>query len=462
MATINQYVRVNRRDSRYLETEDGLTFIPNGCNICWPGRSNDALTYGKHLLDELANHGANFARLWLSSSGFDIETSAGEYSDEVIERTRAFVTHAKSCGIRVKMTLEHFRYVLPEREREHLLKSDVFARPMYHPKNGGPVETMQSYLDTDVGRKLFLHKLDVFAKLFTDEPAVFGWELWNEFNCIHAKGWAEWTRDMLRELRARFPHHLVMQSLGSLDSDGQARDYESLSAVEGQDIVQVHRYIDEGAPFKVCAGSADEWIADAMGRLRKWYPDKPLLLAEAGAVEPRHAGPWRHYKADTAGIVLHEVVFGGFFTGGCGCGQNWHWDSYIDKNGLWPEFARFARATSGFDPAAIKAETFVTIDDTRQLRAYGLRGTGSVAIWVRDGQNDWRSEFERGKPPGVVAGAVLRLPSLDGPVSVRCYDPWKDEWSGAAIEGNIVRLPPFKRSIVVRVELKQEKKENAR
>jgi hypothetical protein len=328
---------------------------------------------------------------------------------------------------------------------------------MYHPDNGGPVESMQSYLDTDAGRNLFLRKLDLFAKLFADEPAILGWELWNEFNCIHATGWAEWTRDMLRELRMRFPNHLVMQSLGSLDSDRQVRDYESLSAVEGQDIAQVHRYIDEGAAYKVCAGPVDLWIADAMGRLRNWYPDKALLLAEAGAVEPRHAGPWRHYKSDTDGIVLHDVVFGGFFTGGCGCGQNWHWDSYIDQNQLWPIFARFGDAVCGLDPAGMKANTCITTDESTRLRAYGLRGAGTVAAWVRDGRNDWRSEFEQGKPPNLVSEAVLSLPDLDGPVSVRCYNPWTDEWSGGAIEGKSVRLPPFKRSIVVRIETKISK-----
>ena len=452
MDTLTQFVRVSRRDSRYLELEDGQTFVPNGCNICWPGRNSDALAYGKHLLDQLADHGANFARLWLSSGGFDIETSAGVYDDAVIDRARQFIAHAKSRGIRVKMTFEHFRYILPEREKEHLLSSDVFARKIYHPTQGGPVETMQAYLDSEPGRRLFLNKLDLWAKYFADEPAVFGWELWNEMNCIHANGWVEWTRLMLGELKKRFPRHLVMQSLGSLDNDGQALDYAALSKVETQDIAQVHRYLDEGAPYPVCSGPVDASVAESLARMRGWYPAKPLLLAEAGAVEPRHAGPWRYYRADADGIILHDVLFGGFFAGGCGGGQNWHWDSYVDKNGLWPQFAGFARATARFDPAAHHAQVFAADDDSGRVRAHGLHGPSITAAWIRDARNDWRSEFEHGKKPEQVDGIQISLPTPAGPVEARCYNPWTDVWSAATIENGKVSLPSFKRSIVVYID----------
>jgi hypothetical protein len=42
-------------------------------------------------------------------------------------------------------------------------------------------------------------------------------------------------------------------------------------------------------------------------------------------------------------------------------------------------------------------------------------------------------------------------------VSVRLYDPWANRWTKAKLDGDQLRLPVFKRSLVARVTLKQGK-----
>jgi hypothetical protein len=180
-------------------------------------------------------------------------------------------------------------------------------------------------------------------------------------------------------------------------------------------------------------------------------PGKPIVLAESGAVEPNHTGPFKLYDSDTAGIILHDVLFAPFFAGAAGSGQCWHWDHYVDKNKLWWHFGRFAQAVDGLDPAA---EGFRPMMITHpDLRVYMLRGETMTVVWARDVENTWRSELADQVPPRTLRGAAIDLSPAGGlaGASVRIYDPWTDSWTDTQPAGNEVSLPPFQRSIVVRI-----------
>lgn len=59
-----------------------------------------------------------------------------------------------------------------------------------------------------------------------------------------------WTSAMLPELHRLFPHQLCMQSLGSYDSEGVRGTYRKLALMPGNDVAQVHRYLDLGIAWK--------------------------------------------------------------------------------------------------------------------------------------------------------------------------------------------------------------------
>jgi hypothetical protein len=223
----------------------------------------------------------------------------------------------------------------------------------------------------------------------------------------------------------------------------------------GNDVAQVHRYLDLGASLEICHGPVDVLAADAVRELAQFKPDKPVILAESGAVEPGHAGPFKLYAKDKDGILLHDVLFAPFFSGAAGAGQIWHWDSYVDKNDLWRHFARFAAAVKDIDPPAEQFQPS-QIPHPR-LRVYALPGKRTILLWCRDSQNDWRTELEQGKAPDSCDGVKLDLAALFGtakPASATFYDPWKDQWSETKLKGASVALPSFARSLVVRVALK--------
>ena len=439
------FVRVSRRDPRYLELSDGSPYIPIGLNlIAPPERGPDAaggLRVYETWLDKLSSNGGNYARAWLSNPFWDVEHSrSGEYDEEKAGRIDAMLAMARQRGIRVKMTMEHFRSIGggPQPWAD---------KPLHHVSRGGTAESIADVFDGEKSRAQFRKKIEWFAARFGGRPEVFGWELWNEVNAVRGGDYLAWTELMLAELHRRFPRNLCMQSLGSFDNSAARKNYQRHSTMAGNDVAQVHRYLDLGASLEVCKGPVDVLAADAVREVLSYEPGKPVLLAESGAVEPRHSGPFKLYSADRDGTLLHDILFAPFFAGAAGPGQIWHWDAYVAPRNLWWHFGRFAEVVKGLDPAEERFTPAMLPHD--RLRVYRLEGRRTTLIWCRDTRNDWRAELERGETPDVLAG--LSIEEAAPRWSVRAYDPWAGKWSGAVHKNGRVFLPEFRRSLVLRI-----------
>lgn len=437
------FVQVSTRNPRYLELTGGSPYIPIGLNLIAPGQRDETagLRQYEGWLDKLSAQGGNYVRVWLSNEFWDVEhAKSGEYDEAKARRIEAMLEMARRRGIRVKMTLEHFRS-LGEGPQKWADK------PIHHVSNGGPASSIADFFDGEKSREQFKRKLAWFAKRFGDRPEVFGWELWNEINAVRGGDYMAWTEIMLAELHKLFPRNLCMQSLGSFDTDRVRPLYRRHSLLSTNDVAQVHRYLDLGAALEICHGPMDLLAADAVREIRSYEVTKPVILAESGAVEPRHTGPSKLYAADKEGMLLHDILFAPFFAGSAGCGQTWHWDAYVERNNLWWHFGRFAEFVKGLDPAA---EAFLpSLQAHPRLRIYRLDGRQTTLLWCRDPRNDWRSELERGEYPEKLAGLTLEEPS--GREPVRAYDPWSGSWQQIRRRGSRLPLPDFRRSIALRL-----------
>ena len=452
------FVRVSPRDSRYFELSDGRPYIPIGLNmIAPPGGSDEALAQMGQWMGRLSANGGNFIRIWLSDGFFDVEHSrSGVYDEQKAKRIDAVLAMARRYDLRVKMTLEHFRHLGDGRQ-------SWAAKPIHHVSRGGPAKDIVDFFASPVSQSQFKAKIEWYAKRYRDDPTVFAWELWNEFDAVQdlwtAEMWQDsgvarqWTHTMLEALHRQFPKNLATQSQGSFDHRNKVEVYRSLCSIPGNDVAQVHRYLDLGASLDVCHGPVDVLAADAVTTLLGFESGKPVLLAESGAVEPSHSGPFKLYAQDRAGIILHDVLFAPFFAGAAGPGQCWHWDSYVAKNNLWHHFGRFAKSVRDLDPPA---EGFrpIRIDHPR-LRIYALAGRRTLIAWCRDKENTWQTELAEGKQPERLAGLSVELPASivpEGASQIRIYDLWADEWSDGRLDDGRLSLPPFTRSIVFRIE----------
>jgi hypothetical protein len=442
------FVRVSPRDQRYFELSDGSAYIPIGLNMIhpqWDADKKEGLAQMERWIKNLSENRGNFLRIWLSHHFWDIEhSSSGQYDGRKAERIDALVAMARKYNVRLKLTLEHFR---------NLEQKRGFGKSIHHISQGGPAESITDFFTGPRSRDQFKKKLDWYAERYGSDPVIFAWELWNEINCVAGSGWDDWTEQMLAELHRRFPKNLATQSLGSFDHNRIRRQYLQVCSMPGNDISQVHRYLDLGASLEVCRGPVDVLAAEAVRELRAFDLGKPILLAEAGAVEPRHSGPFKLYEKDRAGIILHDVLFAPFFSGAAGPGQIWHWDRYVARNNLWYHFGRFAEAVKNTDPPA---ENFEPIQlQHPQLRVYALKGRRIILIWCRDADNTWRSELQDEKNPQTIRDAALDIGragwKLDK-TKVRVYDPWQDSWTATKVKADKIALPDFSRSVVVRIE----------
>lgn len=439
---------VSEVDSRYFADSDGKTFVPVGCNICFP-RMYDAASSGSRAeceekffgwLRKFAANGGNFTRIWLGHPFFEIMPErAGEYDPEAEATLKRTVKLCEELGIKLKLTLESFRTVHPAGKEGNALYSTFFNRPLYAPY----AKNMHEFLHSEECERIYLGKAQRLKELgLGDSPAVVCWELWNEINTIGA--WrgdvGPWSDRMLAALRKTFPHQMTVQNLGSFSAPSSRDYYDYLGRVRQNDFMQAHRYLDPGAELDVCRGPMDALATDAVRELLDRRPDCPAILAEVGAVKANHTGPSELYQKDTKGMLLHDEIFAPFFAGSAGSGQPWHWDhQYIDGNNLWWHFSRFAEAVKGVDPAAEHFRPFHT--ETRRLRIWGLRGDRTTLLWCRDKANTWENELVRGEVPNTVAGE--KIPFREG---FKCYLPWENRWV-VAEKGGI--LPDFTRSIVV-------------
>jgi hypothetical protein len=447
------FVRPGSNDPRYLELSDGSPYIPVGLNLIAPSgqKSSDAgLAQMDEWIGKLAAHGGNYLRVWLSSPFWDVETGkSGVYEEDKAKRIDQVLSICRKHGVRVKFTMEHFR-AIDESGKQPWARKDI-----HHVTRGGPAKSMDDFYQNPASREQFKRKLAWFQKRYGSDPTVYGWELWNEIDAVRSKpeSWMPWTQEMLFELHRLFPKNMAMQSLGSYDAESKRGLYREHSLLPGNDTAQVHRYLDLGARWPICHGPVDVIAAQAVTDLLSFNPGRPVILAESGAVEPSHTGPFKYYGEDRAGTILHDVLFAPFFAGAAGPGQIWHWDVYVAKNDLWWHFGRFAESVRGVDPAA---ERFRPLRlDTQRSRVYALAGNKTALMWVRDKEADWRFELERKQLPALREGESVDLTGMlrgAAPVSVRGFDPWSGEWAELP-KSESVRLPGFRRSYVLRVTL---------
>ncbi|MBK8504618.1 MAG: hypothetical protein IPL46_21865 [Saprospiraceae bacterium] len=217
-----RYIEVSPDNPSYFSFSDGSSYIPVGINMINPsGRNGEnpdsAFNEIELWMKNLAENRGNYIRIWLSQSFWDIEEEAGKYSEEKAQRIDRFIEMARRYHLRIKITFEHFRSVTLEENPQRW--ATKFA---YHTSQGGPLDSIRQYLTSEEGQQLFLNKIDYYQKRYGSDTLFFGLELWNEMNAMKGPEdsiFFAWNEKMLSEVKKRFPKNLVMQSLGSFDSE---------------------------------------------------------------------------------------------------------------------------------------------------------------------------------------------------------------------------------------------------
>jgi hypothetical protein len=208
----------------------------------------------------------------------------------------------------------------------------------------------------------------------------------------------------------------------------------------------------QGAPWEICRTDPVAFSLDAIQRTRR--PDRPILLAETGAVNDCHTGPFRYYRMDNRGVIFHDTTYPCFFAGAAGTGQIWHWGEYVDFKNLWRGFRPFADLVAGIQ---LDGEDFQPVDlSTPNAWVLGLNGKRHLLLWLRNKAGGWEAVLRDGLDPPRVEPFTLDLTAL-GVYSgnIQLYRPFFDPSGEAVLTGGKLTLPSFQNGLLVKVAVGQ-------
>lgn len=446
------FITRSNQTRNYLAYQDQSDFIPIGANICFvrnDDQKSEQEVFGKfeYWIDQFGSNGGNFMRLWGGMPFFDMgRMDNQEQINRVLFRLDTILGFARRHNIKLKLTLEHFRSIEAQQQppKEGIIS---FINTAQHKDNGGAFNTIGEYFKTPEGEAMFLKKATCIANHLKNSTDLCAVELWNEINFLPMHLWLPWTKRMLPQLQKLFPNHFALQSLGSFSGFNAYKMYDEFAEIQDMPILQAHRYLDPGAELDVCKNvPMDVLCADTIRELLRRCPDKPAILAEAGAVEPNHIRYSDLYAIDANGTLLHDILFAPFFAGSAGSGQPWHWDHiYLEKHNLFWHFKRFQKAIQHFSPQQEKPRPFYT--ETQQLRCYGLKGENQTIVWLRDKSSNWQTQLVQGQQAPVLHNITVPFKPTDG---CECYLPWTDETMHISVDRTAITLPDFQRSAVLR------------
>lgn len=410
---LHGFIGVSKKDSRYFAYSDGTPFVPVGINLAYPtaygsssgtefGRENTLRYCGlkqyERWMKALSENGCNLIRIWAGCDYFCPDTkTAGVYKYEKFSLLDRLFELAEQYNLKVKLTLEQFRYFdYREKLPEDAYTADIyrkFSKQLY--ADGERCESMTDFLSEDKWKKYWLMKVREYAARYAAYPHLFAIEFWNEMNAVQVENKEllyQWNREMAVEVQKMFPNTMVINSLGSFDVDYSESSY-SIFPFDAFAFKQVHRYLDLGARLEICKGHPVVLSADAINVLKE--DNCPILLAETGAVESCHSGPFKYYSSDHRGILFADTVYPPLFAGAAGSGNIWHWNErYVENKNLYSLFKPLAQLIDGI---AFDEQHFTSqMQETETAYILLLKGKDYTLGYVRNKQDTWQHTLRDG------------------------------------------------------------------
>lgn len=316
-------------ESNYLQFDDETQYIAIGENIAW-NNNNPYLDY-KLWLNNLADNGGNFFRLWHAHWGLGIEWSIGNGFEGLrkYKQSNCFYQDwifdfCAENGIYVMLALQHHGTVSTQ------VNPNWDENP-YNAVNGGGCEnTIDFFTDEDAINHTKNRYRYIIAR-WGYSRNILSWELFNEVHwtdnyLANKELVAEWHFEMANYLKTLDPNaHLVTTSFGSDLAD------EAVWSHFDFDFTQTHIYIDNANLEKALANGNRRFLNEF---------EKPTLNGEFSL-----GGSPSLLENDPDGIHIHNCLWGGLFSGGFGTAMTWWWDSYIHPQNLYYHFLEIAQLT---------------------------------------------------------------------------------------------------------------------
>ena len=454
------FVEVSKKDPRYFALTDESSYVPIGPNLVGAGydrlpagkehfkRSVDTATTGLiewgRRMRAMKKAGANYTRIWLSNRYTQARTGMmGVHDPVALARFEALVELARENDIRLKLCLEHWRSFSEENH---------FAYKYYiDPDTGYQLKDENEWFTSEKWNNRWLEDIEPYLARCHNDPIVFAWELWNEIECGTAKfePVTIFTERMLPKVKEMSPMNLVVNSLGSLDNEPWTQPrYDRFREIEAMEFLQVHRYLDQGAPMEICHTDPIEFSIDAVDRTKS--DKKPIILTETGAVNDSHTGPFRFYSSDHDGLIFHDTTYPAFFAGAAGSGHIWHWDSYVEPKNLWRHYTPLVKLVEGVQ---VDEENFNRIIIPHEKAwIIALKGDKHVLALVRNKSDRWDYVLRDNIQPTPIEDLCIKFTDTM-PKDVQTFWLMDEELPNVTLSDKGVVFPSFVHGCVIRIVL---------
>lgn len=429
--------------SRYLVNSAGQPVFLIGQNVGW-SKSKAPLADLLRYIDEMADTGQNFLRLWHCTWGMGYEhEEMGRYDLARAWQLDRLIERAEKRGVYIMFCFENFHDVKTKKS-PYWLREDG---------QEGAIETREEYFTSPRARQAFRNRLHYAIARWGYSNAIAAWEFFNEMeyavlgplelnSSVRDRYFRPWLTEMAAHVREWDAHrHLLSNSL-AVD-----RVWDGMNRMEWLDIVQHHVYLN----------AWDTDGAEKVLRSLSYVSDygKPYLLGEFGGAEAGVYGQTVNTvnQTDTLGIHLHNAIWSSALSGSCCTALMWWWDGYVRPNKLYHHYAAlsaFLQGTPWLDPR-LRAEDL----STRDARVLTLRGASWALVWAQNLRYTWENARTI-KNTEAVAPFQVRLKDM----KAGSYEiEWWDTLKGAAVrtreltgDGTItVDVPRLKTDVAVKV-----------
>ncbi|XP_039119967.1 mannan endo-1,4-beta-mannosidase 6-like [Dioscorea cayenensis subsp. rotundata] len=294
---------VTRNLTRFVDSETGLPVYVNGWNSYWLMSSGSKVRVSE-MLRRGREMGMGVCRTWAFSDGGAnaLQLSPGRLDERVFEALDYVIYEARRNHIRLILCLvnnldafggkaQYLQWAKDAGENVSSSADSFFSHP-----------TIKGYYK-DYVKTIVTRKNTYSGVTYSDEPAIFAWELMNEPRCISNSSGPllqAWITEMASYIKSLDSNHLVTVGIegfyghprtGRLGvNPGQwaaslGSDFIQNSAIEQIDFASVHAYPDSWIPHaslkekvKYLARWVDSHVNDSQNVLKK-----PVLFTEVGS-----------------------------------------------------------------------------------------------------------------------------------------------------------------------------------
>jgi hypothetical protein len=347
---------LRKKNTNYLNFDNGEQFIPVGHNLGW--QENNKFLNFKTWTDKLAANKANFIRVWQCHWGLGIEWTGSPYNGlKRYSQVNSFYTDKllEECNakdIYLMLCINHHGMVSTRVNPE-------WSTSPYNVANGGPCNNVWDYFTNATAKKLHKNRLRYIVARWGYARNIMSWELFNE---------VDWTDDFSNRKNAVKDWHIEMGNyLKSIDvrkhlvttSYAHNEDDPATWKSTAIDFTQTHNYINSANIENSLASISNDFITQY---------NKPILHGEFG-INPSTSSL---SVIDPNGIHIHNSIWATAFSGAMGAGMSWWWESYLDPRNLYTHYKPLSEFVSIIP---LKKENF-----TRLIATTSGGGTGDLVL----------------------------------------------------------------------------------